>query len=496
MQARTAPGTSWLKGICMTRKSLLRGSLAVLGLFALQQQTGRSLLQLVTPAEADVDVSVSIGTFYDDLAPHGSWTRYDDRYVFIPANVGPGWRPYTAGRWVYTDRYGWMWVSDEPFGWATYHYGRWGFEEDIGWFWVPGSRWAPAWVSWRRSDDYYAWAPLPYRQNVNYFDDDVNISINIGDNDIPDYYWAAVPAPSFLSVNLATVIIRDDDERRRIIRRAERRGAVRFRDNRIVNNVIDVDIVERDTRRRVRRARVVEADRPDRVGRRGDDEVAVFNRRVTREENARPRNARELREVREERRQRRQQNAQYNEQPQQGDEQNRVLDQDQNNLTREQQRQQNQNARQRDQQDDNATEQQNRNQNERTRQQRQRRQERQRQENNRNTRQRNQDDDPEVVTPRQRRQQERKQQRSRANEEQQEQPRGERRRRNQNARPRNQRNRQEENRRQQRRQRDNAQERRQRNNGGQQRQQRQQQQRGCDPNVENCGQQQRRRQQN
>jgi uncharacterized protein YraI len=36
-------------------------------------------------------------------------------------------RPYTVGRWVFTDRYGWMWASSEPFGWATYHYGRWGF---------------------------------------------------------------------------------------------------------------------------------------------------------------------------------------------------------------------------------------------------------------------------------------------------------------------------------------------------------------------------------
>ena len=64
-------------------------------------------------------------------------------------------------RWVYTDRYGWMWASNEPFGWATYHYGRWGFSKRIGWFWVPVSRWAPAWVSWRQPDHYLAWAPLP-----------------------------------------------------------------------------------------------------------------------------------------------------------------------------------------------------------------------------------------------------------------------------------------------------------------------------------------------
>ena len=54
-----------------------------------------------------------------------------------------------------------MWVSNEPFGWATYHYGRWGFSNRVGWFWVPGNRWAPAWVAWRSSNDYLAWAPLP-----------------------------------------------------------------------------------------------------------------------------------------------------------------------------------------------------------------------------------------------------------------------------------------------------------------------------------------------
>ncbi len=32
---------------------------------------------------------------------------------------------------------------------------------DIGWVWVPGDEWAPAWVSWRKGNDYVGWAPLP-----------------------------------------------------------------------------------------------------------------------------------------------------------------------------------------------------------------------------------------------------------------------------------------------------------------------------------------------
>ena len=50
-----------------------------------------------------------------DTAYGWSWTPYD-----VPID----WRPYSVGRWVYTDD-GWTWMSQEPWGWATYHYGRW-----------------------------------------------------------------------------------------------------------------------------------------------------------------------------------------------------------------------------------------------------------------------------------------------------------------------------------------------------------------------------------
>jgi hypothetical protein len=52
-------------------------------------------------------------------------------------------------------------VSYEDWGGITYHYGRWTNLEDEGWCWVPGTEWGPAWVSWRNSDDYIGWAPLP-----------------------------------------------------------------------------------------------------------------------------------------------------------------------------------------------------------------------------------------------------------------------------------------------------------------------------------------------
>jgi hypothetical protein len=107
--------------------------------------------------------TASYGVFFEKLEPHGAWretTTYG--YVWQPreAEESQDWRPYTEGRWAYSDA-GWTWISDEPFGWATYHYGRWVRLKRLGWVWVPGTEWAPAWVSWRTNKNYVGWAPLP-----------------------------------------------------------------------------------------------------------------------------------------------------------------------------------------------------------------------------------------------------------------------------------------------------------------------------------------------
>jgi hypothetical protein len=106
--------------------------------------------------------TASYDTFYTQLERYGDWRETSDYgYVWQPRQAeSRTWRPYTDGHWVYTD-VGWTWVSEEPFGWATYHYGRWTRLRSIGWVWVPGDEWAPAWVSWRKSNDYVGWAPLP-----------------------------------------------------------------------------------------------------------------------------------------------------------------------------------------------------------------------------------------------------------------------------------------------------------------------------------------------
>src|SRR5438445_10455081 len=106
--------------------------------------------------------TASYDTFYTQLDRYGDRRETSDYgYVWQPRQArSRTWRPYTDGHWVYTD-VGCTWVSEEPCGWATYHYGRWTRLRNIGWVWVPGDEWAPAWVSWRKSNDYVGWAPLP-----------------------------------------------------------------------------------------------------------------------------------------------------------------------------------------------------------------------------------------------------------------------------------------------------------------------------------------------
>ncbi|HEV7464341.1 MAG TPA: DUF6600 domain-containing protein [Methyloceanibacter sp.] len=199
---------------------------------------------------------VDTAVFYDRLSPYGDWTWLQGQYVWVPSRVDQSWRPYTQGRWVYTDR-GWTWVSNEPFGWATYHYGRWGFSKQVGWFWVPGRRWAPAWVSWRSSDDYLAWAPLPPAP-----DEGVSIDVTVT-TPVPDYYWQVVPSHEFQSDDLSERIVRDRDRSRPIIERTRPLGNVTVNNNNvIVNNNVTVNYVEEKTEQKVVTRRIARGKDP------------------------------------------------------------------------------------------------------------------------------------------------------------------------------------------------------------------------------------------
>jgi len=132
---------------------------------------------------------VSIQVFYDELSPYGTWVFSPDYgYVWIP-DAGPGFTPYyTNGYWIFTDQ-GWAWVSYYSWGWAPFHYGRWYIDPYYGPMWVPDYQWSPAWVTWRRSGDYYGWAPIG-----------PGVSINIAYSNgyyIPDNHWTFVRTSDF-----------------------------------------------------------------------------------------------------------------------------------------------------------------------------------------------------------------------------------------------------------------------------------------------------------
>lgn len=143
---------------------------------------------MMPKAQAQVNVSVSFQTFYDELSPYGQWVS-DPQYgnVWVP-NAGPDFRPYgTGGYWAMTE-YGNTWVSSYPWGWAPFHYGRWTYDPFYGWIWVPGYEWGPAWVSWRTGGGYYGWAPMS---------PGITVGVAIGNYSCPADWWVFV-GPQYL----------------------------------------------------------------------------------------------------------------------------------------------------------------------------------------------------------------------------------------------------------------------------------------------------------
>jgi hypothetical protein len=135
--------------------------------------------------------------FYDALTPYGQW-RHSSRWgdVWAP-QVTRDWRPYTVGRWIYTDDWGWYWVAGDPevqWGWVVYHYGRWVFDADLGWIWIPDDTWGPAWVMWRQGAEQLGWAPLPPEPLLVEYREEPDV-------------WIFVQAQEFFAPDIASVLL-------------------------------------------------------------------------------------------------------------------------------------------------------------------------------------------------------------------------------------------------------------------------------------------------
>lgn len=150
-----------------------------------QPTVAQSSVVYTTPPVTQVQYNY----FYSSLAPYGSWIHVEDYGLCwrpTVAVINHSWKPYCdRGRWIYTDC-GWYWHSDYSWGWAPFHYGRWYAHPRHGWVWTPDTTWGPAWVTWRYSDDYCGWAPLPpgaryeHGFGLRYRSGNVGISFDFG----------------------------------------------------------------------------------------------------------------------------------------------------------------------------------------------------------------------------------------------------------------------------------------------------------------------------
>ena len=167
---------------------------AIIGIAALFLISGTPISTVVVPP---AQAQFRGAQFHDALAPYGQG-RHSGRWgdVWAP-QVTPNWRPYTIGRWIYTDDWGWYWVagdSEGQWGWVVYHYGRWVFDADLGWIWIPDDTWGPAWVMWRQGTEQLGWAPLPPEPLLVEYREEPDV-------------WSFVQAQEFFAPDIASVLL-------------------------------------------------------------------------------------------------------------------------------------------------------------------------------------------------------------------------------------------------------------------------------------------------
>ncbi|MFB3779598.1 MAG: DUF6600 domain-containing protein, partial [Bryobacteraceae bacterium] len=225
--------------------------------------TPQPVVQYVAPAPA-----IEYDYFYSALTPYGSWIEVADYgWCWQPtvAVIQADWRPYChRGRWLYTDC-GWYWHSDYSWGWAPFHYGRWFHHPRRGWCWRPDSVWAPAWVSWRYTDTYCGWAPLPpgahYHSGVGftYYGASVGVSFSFG---LHHDAWTFVPANRFHDREVWRHRVRAA-EHRNVFQRSRVANHYQSRDHVIINRGVN-DYVPALNRTEPRR--VLVRDIPEKAG--------------------------------------------------------------------------------------------------------------------------------------------------------------------------------------------------------------------------------------
>ena len=218
-------------------------------------------------SNSDAGPTADIG-FYDGLSRYGTWVNlapYGD--CWVPLDVPTGWRPYTVGYWANTD-YGWMWISQDPWGGIPYHYGRWAEDDTYGWVWVPDDDevWAPAWVAFRYGNSYVGWAPLP--PDVGW-QSGIGLSVSVAELDqrVTRDSWCFAPTRDFGTTRISASVLPPS---RNVTLISVTQNVTRYEvvNSRPAERGLNVEILERDTGRRLPRYQLVDSRSPSDV--RGD----------------------------------------------------------------------------------------------------------------------------------------------------------------------------------------------------------------------------------
>ena len=224
---------------------------------------------------------LDVSYFYEYLSPYGVWIYHPVyRYVWIPYDMPFSWRPYTRGHWIWTD-YGWTWRSTITWGWAPFHYGRWGWDREFGWFWAPDVVWGPAWVTWRSSNVYIGWAPLP--PNVRFV---AGVGIRHVSYNIPHSHWIFVDGTHFMSPSLHLHIF-PFERNVTIVRYTVHQTNIYVRNNIVVNEGVGFDRVQRITKQRITKVQLKDSNKPE-LRREAPGQVEVYRPKIKKSDAAKP----------------------------------------------------------------------------------------------------------------------------------------------------------------------------------------------------------------
>ena len=224
-------------------------------------------------ATAAPPTEVDVNYFNDTLSPYGSWVDVDGYgRCWRPTTViyDASWQPYcNRGHWVYSDC-GWYWDSDYSWG-VTFHYGRWFHHDRFGWCWWPDTVWAPSWVTWRQSDAYCGWAPLPpfaeFRPGLGFFYRGASVAVGF-DFGLGADFFTFVPVGNFCDRQVRSFRV-EPERGREIFRQATVINNYNINRSTIFNGGISVDRISAVTHRTITPVHVGAIRNAERAGWRG-----------------------------------------------------------------------------------------------------------------------------------------------------------------------------------------------------------------------------------